>query len=404
MRLLGLEHVYWGLPLVMYPYLSGLVAGAFVVGSLSNVFGLKQFEPLTRLAAIMTLVFLIGAPLGPLAEAVQRSRFWELYTRDHIPYSPLGLFIVIWTAYVALVVAEIYYIFRIDNIYLAEHARGWRKFWHKLLTLGSRATSETSRNRDHRVLVVLSTLGILLAFGFHGYVGFVFGAIKARPLWSNPLMMVLFIVSAIVSGIALMILAYVIIEGGLGTKKLDFRIIDGLMRLLMWMIFLDLFLDLVDILNAGVSAYTSAPIYRGFSQIFFVGGPLAFMYLGLQIGLLVVAMVMTLFGAVRRSPLGASLTAVFVLISVFAMRFDTVIGAELQPKVSQGLVRYSLPIFGMDSVQVAIGILATMILLIALALLLLPWDAGWMTVWAGQDREPDPEPHAAGPGSPKGGV
>ena len=401
MRLLGLEHIYWGLPLVIYPYLSGLVAGSFIVGSLAKVFGLKKFEPLTKLAAIMTLVFLIGAPLGPLAEAVQRSRIWELYTRDHIPYSPLGLFIVIWTAYVVLVVAEIYYIFRLDNIYLAEHAQGWRKSWHKFLTLGSRDTSGASQHRDHGVLVVLSVIGILLAFGFHGYVGFVFGAIKARPLWSNPLMMPMFIVSAIVSGIALMILAYVIIEGKVGTGKVDSGIVEGLMRIMMWMIFVDLFLDLVDILNSGVSAYTSAPVYRGFTQIFFAGGPLAFMYLGLQLGLLVVAMVMTFFSAVRRSVLGASITALLVLISVFAMRFDTVIGGELQPKVSQGLVRYVLPLFGMDSVQVAIGIVGIMVLLIALALLLLPWDQGWVAVWAGQGGEDASQTPVIGSGSVK---
>ncbi|MDA8364723.1 MAG: polysulfide reductase NrfD [Gammaproteobacteria bacterium] len=401
MRMLGLEHIYWGLPLVIYPFLSGLVAGSFIVGSLSKVFGLKKFEPLTRLSAIMTLVFLIGAPLGPLSEAVQRSRFWELYTRDHIPYSPLGLFIVIWTAYMVLVVAEIYYIFRLDNIFLAEYAHGWRKAWHKFLTLGSRDTSEASQHRDHGILVILSIIGILLAFAFHGYVGFVFGAIKARPLWSNPLMMPMFIVSAIVSGIALMILAYVIIEGGVGTGKVDSGIVDGLMRVLMWMIFVDLFLDIVDVVNSGVSAYTSAPVFRGFSQIFFPGGPLAFMYLGLQLGLLVVAMVMTFFGAVRRSSWGASVTALLVLVSVFAMRFDTVIGGELQPKVSQGLVRYALPVFGMDSIQVAIGIVGIMALLIVLALLLLPWDKGWVLVWSGQGGGDSPQSAAIESGSMK---
>ena len=401
MRLLGLEHIYWGLPLVIYPYLSGLVAGSFIVGSLAKVFGLKKFEPLTKLAAIMTLVFLIGAPIGPLSEAVQRSRFWELYTRDHIPYSPLGLFIVIWTAYVVLVLAEIYLIFRVDNIYLAEHARGWRKLWHKLLTLGSRNTSGASQHRDHGVLVVLSAIGILLAFAFHGYVGFVFGAIKARPLWSNPLMMPMFIVSAIVSGIALMILAYVIIEGKVGTGKVDSGIVDGLMQILMWIIFVDLFLDLVDIVNSGVSAYTSAPVFRGFTQIFFPGGPLAFMYLGLQLGLLVVAMAMTFSRTVRRSSLWASVTALLVLVSVFAMRFDTVVGGEMQPKVSQGLVRYTLPMFGLDSVQVAIGVVGIMTMLIALALLLLPWDKGWVAVWAGQGGEGASQDPVIGPKSMK---
>ena len=384
MELLGLEHVYWQLPLVAYPFLSGLVAGSFIVGSLSKVFVLSKFEPLAKLSVIVTFAFLVVAALAPLAEAVQRMRWWELYTRDHIPYSPLGLFIVIWTAYIILVVAEMYFIFRVDNIRLAAQAQGWRRRWHNLLTFGSRDISARSLRRDHAVLVVLAVTGILLALGFHGYVGFVFGALKARPLWSNPLMPPLFIMSAIVSGIAVMIVAYVLIQGGLSADPIDRGILDGLMKFLMWMILVDLFLDLVDLLNAGVSAYTSLAVYRGFSAIFFLGGPLAVMYWVLQLGLLLLALVMTFFRGIRRSPLWASITGLAVLISVFAMRYDTVIGGELQPKVSQGLVRYTPVLFGIDSWQVLFGLAAIAIFLIGLSLLLLPWEPSWVTAWLGR--------------------
>lgn len=390
MRLLGLEHVYWGMPLVIYPYVSGLVAGSFIVSTLSKVFGAKQFEPLAKLGVALTLVFLIAAPLGPLAEATMRSRWWELYTRDHIPYSPLGLFIVIWTAYVLLVLVELYFIFRIDNIQLARYAQGWRQSWHGFLTFGSRDVSETSVRRDHAVLAILSVIGILLAFGFHGYVGFVFGALKARPLWSNPLMMPLFIVSAIVSGIAVMILAYEIIEGAVGSGKISREIVDGLMKLMMWVIFIDLFLDVVELVNAGVSAYTSLPIYQGFSKIFFFpDGPLAVSYWIVQLGFLVLAMLICFVPRMRRSIFWSGLASVLVLVSVFAMRFNTVIGGELQPKVSQGLVRYQFPIVGLDSLQVAIGILGIVVALICLTLLLLPWEPSWVQAWTRRGRGQD---------------
>ncbi len=382
-RLLGLEYVYWGMPLVLYPFMSGLVAGSFIVSTLSKVFGLKLFEPLAKLGVALTLVFLFVAALCPLAEATTRSRWWELLTRDHIPYSPLSLFIVIWLAYVALVLYELYLIFRQDNIRLAQYGHGWRRSWHRLLTLGSTDTSAASIRRDHTVLVVLSALGILLAFLFHGYVGFVFGALKARPLWSNPLMMPMFIMSAIVSGVALMILAYEIIEGGLVGRKIDRDILDGLMKLLMALIFVDLFLDIVDLLNSGVSAYTSEPVYWGFSHIFFSGGPLAFSYWGLQLGFLVLALLMTFVRGMRRSVFWSGITALLVLVSVFAMRFNTVIGGELEPKVSQGLVAYRFPMFGLDSLQVAIGMLAIALTLICLVLLLLPWEPSWVDAWTG---------------------
>lgn len=380
-QLLGLEHVYWGILIVIYPYLSGLVAGSFIVGSLSKVFGAKKFEPMAKLAAIVTLAFLLIAALAPLADARQPSRFLELYSRPHVPYAPMGLFTLIWTAYVLLALAETYFIFRQDNLYMAEHAAGWRQTWHRWLTLGWHDVSPRAIHREHVILVVLAAAGIFLAFAFHGYIGFIFGAIKARPLWSNPLMMPMFIVSAIVSGIALMIIAYIGIVGGLVSRDaVDNDLVAGLMSLLMWTIFVDLFLDIVDFLNAGVQAYAMGPTYDGFHAIF-MGGPLTFMYWGLQLGFLSIALILTFFGAVRRSRWGSSITSLLVLISVYAMRYDTVVGGQLQPKASQGLVQYIPPWLGRDSVQTVIGIFGIAFLLMALQLLLLPWDKHWMDHW-----------------------
>jgi Ni/Fe-hydrogenase subunit HybB-like protein len=383
-QLFGLEHVYWQLPLVAYPFLSGLVAGSFIVGSLSHVFGLKRFEPLAKMAIIVTLAFLIGAALAPLAEAWQRERFWELITRDHFPYSPLGMFIIVWIAYVILVLVEMYFLFRQDNISLAQHGRGWRKTWHGLLTFGSRNLSELSLKRDHSILVGLAAAGILLAFAFHGYVGFVFGALKARPLWSSPMMPVIFLISAIVSGIAAMITVYTVIQGGLGENPVDSDILDGLMGLMKWAIFVDLFLDLIELLTSGVRSYASLPVYRGFSAIFFSPGPLAFNYWVVQIGLLIVTLVMTFVRPLRRSLAGSNIAALLALVSVFAMRYNTVIGAELQPKASQGLVRYTPAWFGMDSWQVVVGLFAIVVFLISLSLLLLPWERSWTASWSNE--------------------
>ncbi len=49
---------------------------------------------------------------------------------------------------------------------------------------------------------ILTVVGIPSAFLLHGYVGFIFGSIKANPWWSTPLMPIVFLFSAIVSGIA----------------------------------------------------------------------------------------------------------------------------------------------------------------------------------------------------------
>ncbi|MDA8333489.1 MAG: polysulfide reductase NrfD [Peptococcaceae bacterium] len=372
--MLGLESVYWGITIVTYPFVSGLVAGSFIVGSLSHVFGQKQYEPLTKLSLLVTLTFLLLAPLGPLADARQPERWWELFLRPHLPYSPLGLFTAILSAYIIVVLVEMYITYRVPNMMLAQHETGWKAKLYRTLSLGSADVSEGRMAKDNSWLKALSVVGILLAFAFHGYVGFLFGSIKARPLWSNSLMMPLFIVSAIVSGIALMVVLYTITYRYLSEKGyVDPNLLDGLMRLQMWMIFVDLFFDVVDILNSIPSAYANAAISQGWHNIFIVG-PLAWSYWFGQIGLLVLGLILTCVRMVRVSPLYASLTSLIVLISVFMMRYNTVIGGQLQPKVSQGLVSYSTPLFGPESWQVIFGIFMLAIFILTLLLTFLPWD------------------------------
>jgi Ni/Fe-hydrogenase subunit HybB-like protein len=65
--------------------------------------------------------------------------------------------------------------------------------------------------KDHRAVTILAAVGIPVACFLHGYAGFIFGSVKANALWMSPLMPVIFIMSAVVSGIALCMLTYIII-------------------------------------------------------------------------------------------------------------------------------------------------------------------------------------------------
>ena len=56
-------HIHWSLMIVMYPYITGLVAGAFLVSSLYHVFGREDFKPLGRFALATALCFLAVAGL-----------------------------------------------------------------------------------------------------------------------------------------------------------------------------------------------------------------------------------------------------------------------------------------------------------------------------------------------------
>ena len=368
----GLENAYWGIMVVTYPYISGLVAGSFVVSSLSHVFHRRRFDALAPLAVLTSLALLIAAPLTVLGDARQPSNVLELLTRDHLPYSPLSTFIVIWLTYIALMLVELYFAFRAVNARIGE-GDGWWAGLHRVLALGSRDTSEHTARRDRKILFGLSCAGIVLAFLFHGYIGFVFGATKARSLWATPLMPVLFIVSAIVSGIALMWLVYVVAMRYVGRRP-DRDVASGLMTYLVLFLLLDLFLDAVDLLTSAVPEYAQGSTYYAFYHLM-LHGPFTFTYLGVQLGIgMLLPLVLWLIPVVRRSWLGGAVISLAVLAGVFAMRWNVVLGGQAESKVSSNtVVTTSVPLTGFDSLQTVLGVFAVALLLFLFFSWLFPW-------------------------------
>ena len=369
-----LETPIWGLPIVIYPFLSGLMAGAFVIDSLSHLFGLKKFDPIAKLAATSSFAMVLLAAFAPLIDALQPSRaVWELYARDHFPYSPLGVFIIIWTLYVILMLFEMYFDFRIDNIERAKKG-GFRGAIAKFLTFGSFDTSEESRKRDKKALFIISAIGVPLAFAFHGYIGFVFGAIKARALWTSSVMVLMFITSAIVSGAALVIIFYVIGFTFYSKKnKVDPDTLNSLGIFTIYAILFDLLMDIIDRLYA-VRAYTNGDVYHGWKLVYHWGGALAVNYHIYQILLgLIVPLVLLLFKKVRQSKFMMLIIALLIEFGVYEMRYDTVIGGQLPPKITQNTIIFHAPWLGFDGILTAIGLLSFgMVIFFVLA-----WLFGW---------------------------
>ena len=77
---------------------------------------------------------------------------------------------------------------------------GLKRWLYRALTLGSNNISPARCAVDDQVGWVVTVIGIPSAFLLHGYVGFIFGSIKANPWWSTPLMPIVFLFSAMVSG------------------------------------------------------------------------------------------------------------------------------------------------------------------------------------------------------------
>ncbi len=375
----SLENIYWGLPIVIYPFLSGLLAGSFVVGALYHLFHVEKLKPVSQLSLIASFAMLLIAAIAPLADALQPSRaIWELYLRDHFPYSPLGMFIILWTIFAITFVFELYYLFRESNIKRAAEDKGIKGKIARIMTLNSTDLSPKSIARDHKALWIISILGIILSILFHGYVGFLFGAIKARALWSDPVIPPMFIASAVVSGIAFVGLLY-----GVGfplfsnKNKVKPDTLDVLNMSLVYAIFADLFFDLVEWLYS-VRGYNSKEVYDNWHAVYSYAahGPLWFNYHILQIGggLVVPAFLFLMFKKVRSSLFWTILLDFIVTVSVFEMRFNTVIGGQLPTRIGQGLVNLRIPFWTFDGYLTGIGLFGLGLVIIFVLGYFLGWE------------------------------
>src|SRR6476469_2642418 len=188
----------WSILIVLYPYITGLVAGAFILASLERVFNVQAVKATYRLALLTALAFLLVAPLPLQLHLGHPERSFEMYLTPHTT-SAMAMFgfVYLWYLMVVLVV-EIWLDYRRDLVLARRASTGLMRALYGVLTLGSDNSSDASLRIDDTVWRIVTIIGIPSAFMLHGYVGFIFGSIKANPWWSTPMMPIVFLFSAIV--------------------------------------------------------------------------------------------------------------------------------------------------------------------------------------------------------------
>src|SRR6201998_2929431 len=222
----------WSVLIVLYPFITGLVAGAFILASLERVFRVQAVKPTYRLALLTALSFLLVAPLPLQLHLGHPERSLEMYLTPHRS-SAMAMFGFVYLWYLmAVLLLEIWLDYRRDIVLKSQTPTGIARPVYRALTLGSDNISERSLKIDERAGYFISLIGIPSAFLLHGYVGFIFGSVKANPWWSSPLMPIVFIFSAMVSGIAAVMLLYML-STRLRRREIDLRCLDKIAQYLL---------------------------------------------------------------------------------------------------------------------------------------------------------------------------
>lgn len=370
----------WSVMIALYPYLTGLVAGAFILASLERVFRVEAVKPTYRLALLTALAFLLVAPLPLQLHLGHPERSFEMYLTPHRS-SAMAMFGFVYLWYLmAVLVVEIWLDYRRDIVINSQTTTGFKRLVYKVLTLGSSNISEASLALDQRVGYIVTLIGIPSAFLLHGYVGFIFGSIKANPWWSTPLMPVVFLFSAMVSGIAAVMLLYML-SCRLRKQPIDIPCVDTIAKYLFYTFIIDFSLEMLDLIHR---IYESDESFR--SLDFMVHTRLFTSQIVIQIALgTVVPIALLALTQVSRFSEKArkriySIAGCLTLIGIFAMRWNVVIGGQLFSKSFLGYTTYKLELITREG------------LLISIALLLLPLAILWVLIkllppWHEQEQE-----------------
>src|SRR5512142_2331437 len=132
----------WSVLIVLYPYITGLVAGAFILASLERVFKVEAVKPTYRLALLTALAFLLVAPLPLQLHLGHPERSLQMYLTPHTS-SAMAMFGFVYLWYLmAVLVLEIWLDYRKEIVLTARASTGWRKTLYKVLSLGVDNISE----------------------------------------------------------------------------------------------------------------------------------------------------------------------------------------------------------------------------------------------------------------------
>jgi Ni/Fe-hydrogenase subunit HybB-like protein len=365
----------WSVLIVLYPYITGLVAGAFILASLERVFNVEAVRPTYRLALLTALSFLLVAPLPLQLHLGHPERSFEMYLTPHRS-SAMAMFgfVYLWYLTVVLLV-EIWLEYRAEIVHMARTSTGLKRILYKALTLGSDNVSPQALRIDDKVGYIVTVIGIPSAFLLHGYVGFIFGSIKANPWWSTPLMPIVFLFSAMVSGIAAVLVLYVA-SMKLRKEAVDMPCIDTIGKYLFYTFLIDFTLEMLDLVHRTYEADESFRSLDFMVHTRLWGSQVVVqIILGTLVPLVILGstQIWKLSDAARRVlyVTASSLT----LIGIFAMRWNVVIGGQLFSKSFLGYTSYKMQFATREGLLPAILLmLLPLVIFLVLVKLLPPWE------------------------------
>ena len=292
----------WGVYIIMFMLFVGLSAGGLIISSVPRVFNIKGFGNIGKIATwvsicstVLAVAFVVVDLGGPL-------RLWELVAYANMT-SPLMWDIVVLTIY--LIISIVY-------------------LW---ATIRAEKEGETTP----RSLRVLSVLALICAIMVHTVTAWIFGLQIAREFWHTALLGPWFVSSALVSGLALVLVVVVALRKS-GYLELEDSHISKMAMLLGVFTAVDLYFFACDLLTSGFPGGAGADIVALLTV-----GPLA-PYFWIEVLAGVVTMVIAFTPSLRRAG-PVVIASLLSILAILCKRIQLLIGGFQIPNMDYASVQ-----------------------------------------------------------------
>ena len=328
--------VPWGLLIAAYVFLVVSSTGMCLVSSLGHVFGIERFKPLGRRAVTMAIVLLVAGFVVILSDLERPWRMVMYLFVTPNPTSAMWWMGTLYALYLIAMISELFFMSRAETASRILTGTGTVSRLHRIFLVGTRQMTEETEKRSERFARFSGAAGVIFALAAHSTLGAVFGFIGGRTIWHGPFLPIYFILSAFVSGSAILTISLILHHRGRGrTPAPEIReVVRSLSQLLLLFLCIFLFFVIWKIITA---QYGQIPEEYD-AVMLLLTGPLAvpFWLFEIGIGLLLPIAILIFTRAQHKWALVA--VPLMVMTGMFFARYDFVIAGQLVPVVGRDVL------------------------------------------------------------------
>ncbi|HWO89446.1 MAG TPA: NrfD/PsrC family molybdoenzyme membrane anchor subunit [Gemmatimonadales bacterium] len=326
---------YWGIYIIDFVFFIGISHAGTLISAILRVSQAEWRRPITRSAEFITVLVLGFGAIQPIIDLGRPDRLFNVLFHAQLR-SPLlwdvmsiGLYLTASTVYL--------YLPMLPDLALIRDSGIKAPRLYRILAAGYRDTPQ-QRHRLQRVIGVLAIVVIPIAVSVHTIIGWIF-AMTLRPMWHSTIFGPYFVMGAIYSGIAAILIAMVLLRRfyNLGDyfRPVHF---DYMGRLLLLFSLLWLYFTFAEYLTAFYGA-EPAEMRTFWAK---VSGPFAVPFWAMVISCFVIPVALMSRRATR-TPAGTMAAGVSVVIGMWLERFNIVVPTSVNPRFELESLGHYMP-------------------------------------------------------------